>query len=76
MYEAWPALSLRPTTPENRQRQHRLKGDFASVLVHGVWRDQWQCEVTAGGRIWYVIDDVKRVVWVTLASVSHPRVTE
>ncbi len=42
----------------------------------GVWRDQWQCEVTAAGRIWYVVDDEKRLVWVTLASASHPKGTE
>jgi hypothetical protein len=76
LYDAWLALSLRPTAPENRRRQHRLKGDFASVSVHGVWRDQWQYEVTAAGRIWYVVDDEKRLVWVTLASASHPKGTE
>ena len=38
--------------------------------------DQWQYEVTAGGRIWYCPDEERRIVWVVAASPSHPKATE
>lgn len=37
-------------------------------------RSAW--ERTAGGRIWYCIDDDRRTVWMTDASVGHPKATE
>jgi hypothetical protein len=38
--------------------------------------DQWQYEITGAGRIWYCIDDERRVVHLTLAKVGHPRQTD
>lgn len=38
--------------------------------------EQWQYEVTSGGRIWYGIDDVKRTIWMTHAGTGHPKATE
>jgi hypothetical protein len=38
--------------------------------------EQWQYEVTAGGRIWYCIDDDRRTMWMIDASVGHPKATE
>ena len=38
--------------------------------------DQWQYEVTGAGRIWYCIDDERRTLYLTLATVVHPRQTE
>ncbi len=71
---AWTALR---TTPRTRsQRQHPLKGDFATRSVAGRVLEQWQHEVTDAGRIWYCIDDERRVVYLTLATVGHPRQTE
>jgi hypothetical protein len=32
--------------------------------------EQWQFEVTSGGRIWYAIDDRTRTLWLT-----HPAQT-
>ena len=37
---------------------------------------QWQYEVTAGGRIWYCIDDDKKTVWLTAVHIGHPKATE
>jgi|SRR5579859_529603 len=71
---AWSALR---TAPRSRSaRQHPLKGDFATRLVGGQVLEQWQYEVTGAGRIWYAIDDERRVVYLTLASVGHPRQTQ
>lgn len=38
--------------------------------------EQWQYEVTSGGRIWYGIDDAKRTIWMTHAGTGHPKATE
>ena len=57
-------------------RQHQLKGSLGGVLVGGATLEQWQFEATAGGRIWYAIDDDARVIWVTQAGTGHPKQTE
>lgn len=75
-WEAWIVLTERPATPENTRRQHILKGKFAHREVHGRPLDQWQYEVTAGGRIWYCPDPDRRIVWLTLAATGHPKATE
>lgn len=46
------------------------------LCVHGHDLEQWQFEFTAGGRIWYCIDDAARTVWMTDASPGHPKATE
>jgi len=75
-WEAWVVLTERPVTPENRARQHRLRGQLATRVVGGRSLDQWQYEVTSAGRIWYCPDPERRVVWVVAASTAHPKVTE
>jgi hypothetical protein len=71
---AWTALRTDPRA--RSQRQHPLRGDFAARSVGGRVLEQWQFEVTGAGRIWYAIDDERRVVYLTLATVGHPRQTE
>lgn len=75
-WEAWIVLTERPTSPENPARQHKLRGTYATRAIRGRVLDQWQYEVTAGGRIWYCPDSERRIVWVVLASTAHPRATE
>jgi hypothetical protein len=70
-------LTERPTAPENPDRQHRLRGKALSTReVHGKVLDQWQYEVTSGGRIWYCPDPETRIVWLVDASPRHPKSTE
>jgi len=57
-------------------RHHRLKGGYAEDVFDGRRMPQWQIEVTAGGRIWYLLDVERRTVWITYASLRHPKVTE
>ena len=57
-------------------RQHPLKGALGTRSVNGRDLEQWQHEVTSGGRIWYCIDDGNRTVWMTDCSVGHPKATE
>lgn len=39
--------------------------------VNGVEMEHWQYEVTAGGRIWYCIDDDRRIVWMTALVIAR-----
>jgi hypothetical protein len=75
-WEAFIVLSERPTQPEKPSRQHRLRGEFALRELKGVPLEQWQYEVTAGGRIWYCPDPERRVVWITWAGTGHPKATD
>jgi hypothetical protein len=44
--------------------------------VGGAALEQWQYEVTGGGRIWYAIDDDSRTLWITRAGTGHPKQTD
>lgn len=71
---AWETITADPR--ERTDRQHPLKGSLGSRSVNGEVMDQWQYEVTGGGRLWYCIDDKKRTVWLTEATPGHPKATE
>jgi hypothetical protein len=58
------------------ERQHQLRGNLGQVTVGGKKLDQWQVEPTAGGHVWYAIDDEDRVLWATQAGIAHPKETE
>lgn len=63
--------------PRSRSsRQFPLKGALGSRTIKGKDLDQWEYEVTGAGRVFYCIDDKNSVVWLTLASVGHPKATE
>lgn len=71
---AWERIT---TDPQQRSdRQHPLKGALATRTVNGEPLEQWQYEVTGGGRLWYCIDDNRRTVWLSDAMVGHPKATE
>lgn len=71
---AWVAITSDPRNVD--QRQHPLKGELGIVKVGGTAMEQWQYEVTGGGRVWYAIDDDERTLWVTRAGTGHPRQTD
>jgi hypothetical protein len=76
-WEAWVILTERPMRPENPARQHPLRGKtLAKREVKGTMLEQWQYEVTSGGRIWYCPDPERRIVWLVRAAVGHPKQTE
>ncbi len=75
-YVAWHTLTFQPTEPVNRSRQHRLRGDYAEHLIDNLSLEQWQYEVTSGGRIWFCPDQRTKTVWITYASTKHAKVTE
>ena len=49
---------------------------LVTCSVDGKDLEQWQFEVTSAGRIWYCIDDARRVVWMNDCSMGHPKATE
>ncbi|MFE4777895.1 hypothetical protein [Streptomyces sp. NPDC056713] len=61
-----------PAPAARTERHHRLKGE----LVRGETMDRWQIEVTAGGRVWYLLDVERHTVWIDRASTGHPKATD
>ncbi|MEV4710543.1 hypothetical protein [Micromonospora sp. NPDC049374] len=73
---AFETLRVAPRSRTSPERQHRLKGTLASAGWKGQELERWQYEVTGGGRIWYLVDDERRTVWLTYVGTGHPRETE
>lgn len=71
---AWEKLTNDPR--ERTERQHPLKGGLGTRTINGEDMEQWQYEVTGGGRLWYAIDDKNKTVWLTEATTGHPKTTE
>lgn len=69
-------LRAEPRSRANHERQHRLRGDLATHRHNGRDLEQWEYEVTSGGRVRYVINDDDRTVWIVYASPRHPKDTD
>jgi hypothetical protein len=72
---AFDAIRVAPRSRSSPDRHHRLKGHLGTATWKGEPLEQWQYEVTGGGRIWYVIDDARRTAWITHAGPGHPKAT-
>jgi hypothetical protein len=70
------ALQTTPRSAANPDRQHRLRGDLASRGHNGKDLEQWEYEITSGGRVRYLIDDQARIIWLVYASPRHPKDTD
>ncbi|MCZ7414864.1 MULTISPECIES: hypothetical protein [unclassified Streptomyces] len=57
-------------------RQHRLRGRLATGAIGGKTYPQWEYEVTAGGRVRYLVDEERRTVHHVQASTRHPKDTD
>lgn len=73
---AWHLMRTDPAPATRTERHHRLKGELARGEHRGETMDRWQIEVTAGGRVWYLLDVERRTVWLDRASTGHPRATD
>jgi hypothetical protein len=69
---AWDEIRVEPRPYPSSDRHHRLKGLLSTD--HGL--EQWQYEVTGGGRIWYLVEVERRTVWITYAGTGHPKATD
>jgi hypothetical protein len=76
--KAWDTMRNDPGPGPGKptSRHHQLRGPLATVVHRGHTMPRWQIEVTSGGRIWYVVDEQKRTVWVVYAGPGHPKATE
>jgi hypothetical protein len=72
--DAWMEMRTTPRPPLD-SRHLRLHGELSTKLIEGSTLEQWQIEVTGGGRIWYAIDDDRHTIWVTHAATGHPKAT-
>jgi hypothetical protein len=72
---AWDLMRTSPGPPET-SRHSRLRGKLATAQYGGRELDQWEIEVTGGGRIFYLLDSDKRTVWIVKAGTGHPKVTD
>jgi hypothetical protein len=63
-----------PTPPTSRQ--HPLKGSLSIDTYSGRTLAQWQYEVTAGGRVWYLVDHETHICWIKHAGTGHPNKTD
>jgi hypothetical protein len=70
--KAWEEIRGEPQPAVRSARRQRLK--FALATVAGL--EQWQYEVTGGGRIWYLVDSDQQTVWITYDGTGHPKVTD
>jgi mRNA-degrading endonuclease RelE of RelBE toxin-antitoxin system len=73
---AFDTIRQDPRARANPERQHRLKGALCSADWKGRMLERWQFEVTGSGRIWYLIDDENRTVWIVYAGAGHPKATD
>jgi hypothetical protein len=73
LWNAYEAIRTNPQPFPPTDRQHRLKGKELGI-IRGL--EQWQYEVTAGGRIWYLVDAEKKTVWIRHAGTGHPKATD
>jgi hypothetical protein len=69
----YDTLSDDPLAYSNRQR--RLRGELGAREIGGKTLPQWQLEITSGGRVWYCPDEDRRLVHLTLVSMTPPKAT-
>nr|WP_203729221.1 hypothetical protein [Streptomyces sp. SID12501] len=72
----YEALRTGPLSTNDPDRQHRLRGRLATATLGGTEYPQWEYEVTAGGRVRYLVDQPRRTVHLVHASTRHPKDTD
>jgi mRNA-degrading endonuclease RelE of RelBE toxin-antitoxin system len=73
--QAFDQIRSNPRPPQD-ENHYPLKGELSERQFQGRNLEQWQIKVSGSGRVWYLVDDEKRTVWVVLASPAHPKATE
>jgi hypothetical protein len=73
-----PAKALRadPVSMNDPDRRHRLRGRLTTASLGGTQYPQWEYEVTAGGRVRYLLDQPRRTVHLVYAATRHPKDTD
>jgi hypothetical protein len=73
--QAFEVMRSNPRPPGDATH-YRLRGDLATRDFGGRQLEQWQIKIGSSGRILYLPDDEKHIVWVVYASAAHPKETE
>lgn len=74
--KAWAQMRTDPAPAQPTERHHQLKYQLSHVERGGKRLPQWQIEVTGGGRLWYLVDEEARKVYLVHAGVGHPKATD
>lgn len=74
--KAWESMRTDPAPCPATPRHHQLKYQLATVVHQGRELPQWQIEVTGGGRVWYLLDEERKICWLRRANTGHPRQTD
>jgi hypothetical protein len=69
-------LRSSPISTASPDRSHELFGRLGKGTLGGSEFPQWEYEVTAGGRVRYLVDEAKRTVHLVYASTRHPKDTD
>jgi hypothetical protein len=72
----YEALRSNPASMSDPDRMHRLRGRLATAVLGGTSYPQWEYEVTAGGRVRYLVDERRRTVHLVYAATRHPKDTD
>ena len=70
------AMRSNPLSTANPDRCHELYGRLGRGTVGGAECPQWEYEVTAGGRVRYLVDEARHTVHLVYASPRHPKDTD
>lgn len=70
--DAWDLLTRTPR--EESDRNHRLKGELATVTHNGSTYERWQYELPGGARIWFYVSG--QVVHLVDVHTHHPNQTK
>ena len=74
-HASYARMRTTPQPPET-SRHHRLRHDLATRKFGAMELEQWQIEVTGAARVWYLVADQARTVWLMHAGTGHPKATE
>ncbi|OPC81898.1 hypothetical protein B4N89_13990 [Embleya scabrispora] len=69
-------LRTDPQSRSNWDRQHQLRGRHATKEWKGSELEQWEYEITSGGRVRYLVSPETSTVILVYASPRHPKDTE
>lgn len=69
-------FSTKADPRQRTARHHPLRGDLAIRVLQGRTMERWQHEITAGGRVWLLIDEDKHTVWIDEVHLGHPAKTD
>jgi len=72
--DAYDAITKEPRNVS--MSQYQLKGNLSTVTVVGQVFEQWQYKVSGAARLWYAIDDERRILWLTSSGMGHPKATD